>query len=337
MTNLTSTLLAAMQPATPPKIPDSPNFWTPTVSSTFAAETDWVFDFITWTSAIVVVGVVAAMAYFCVKYRATDRSLNERPTSDVDHNNTLEIVWSVIPLFFMVAFFVYGFQGFVNLRTPPKAAYDIQATAQKWKWLFQYPSGYVTDKLHVPKDQPVRVIIESQDVIHAFYVPAFRQKIDAVPGRYSYAWFEAIQVGEFPLFCAEYCGTSHSDMITSVVVHEKADFDAWLKKAEEDEEKEALKNPVAYGEKLFNRNGCGTCHSVDGSTKIGPTFKGLYGKTEAFTDGTSAEVEDNYIRESIEDPQAKIVKGFPASMPTFKGKLKNSQIRAITAFIKAQK
>ncbi|MEZ4228357.1 MAG: cytochrome c oxidase subunit II [Polyangiaceae bacterium] len=337
MTNVTSMLLAALQPGDKPKIPDSPNFWTPTEASTFAKDTDWLFQFITWTSAVVMVGVVAAMVLFCVKYRATDRSKNEKATSDVDHDNTLEITWSVIPLFFVVAFFVFGFRGFVDLRTPPKDTYDIHATAQKWKWLFQYPSGYVSDTLHVPKDRPVKVIIESQDVIHSFYVPAFRQKMDAVPGRYSYAWFQAIELGEFPLFCAEYCGTSHSDMITKVVVQEQGDFDKWLAEAAKKEEEEALKNPAAYGETLYNRNGCATCHSTDGSVKVGPSFKGIWGKTENFADGTSAQVDENYIRESVEDPQAKIVKGFPASMPTFKGKLSNNQIRAIIEFIKNQK
>lgn len=337
MTNVTSMLLAALQPSDTPKIPESPNFWTPTPSSTFAADTDWLFMLITWTSTVVMVGVVAAMVLFCVKYRATDRSKNERPTSDVDHDNTLEITWSVIPLFFVIAFFIFGFRGFVDLRTPPKETYEIHATAQKWKWLFQYPNGLVTDKLHVPKDKPVKMIIESQDVIHAFYVPAFRQKIDAVPGRYSYAWFQAIEEGSFPLFCAEYCGTAHSDMITQVIVHKPEDFDKWLVEEEKKIEIEAMKNPVAYGERLYKQQGCETCHSTDGSTKIGPSFKGLFGKTETFADGSSAQVDENYLRESIEDPQAKIVKGFPASMPTFKGKLKTSQLRSIIEFIKTQK
>lgn len=337
MTYLTSQLLAAMQPAEAPKVPDSPNFWTPTNSSTFAQDTDWLFLAITWASGVVTLGVVVAMVYFCWKYYASDRSKNERATSNVDHNNVLEITWSIIPLIAVVAFFVWGLNGFLDLRTPPKESYEIHATAQKWKWLFQYPNGFVTDKLHVPKDKPVKVIIESQDVIHAFYVPAFRQKIDAVPGRYTHAWFQAVETGEFPLFCAEYCGTAHSDMITTVVVHESADFDGWLKKAQEEEEKIALQDPVGYGEKLFKQQGCETCHSVDGSVKIGPSMKGIFGKTEKFTDGTSAEIDENYLRESIEDPQAKIVQGFPPSMPTYKGKLSNNQIRALIEFIKSQK
>ncbi|MBX3182666.1 MAG: cytochrome c oxidase subunit II [Polyangiaceae bacterium] len=338
MTYLSSALLALMQQDTPkPKVPESPHFWMPTSSSTFAEATDWAFDFVTWVSAVVTIGVVIAMTLFCVKYRATDRSKNEQPTGNVDHSNVLEIAWSVIPLPFVIAFFVVGLQGFINMRTPPKEAYEIHATAAKWSWMFQYPSGYTTNELHVPKDRPVKVIIEAQDVIHAFYVPAFRQKIDAVPGRYTHAWFEAIETGEFPLFCAEYCGTNHSDMITKVVVHEKDAFEEWLEEAERKEEEEGLKNPVAYGETVYKQAGCATCHSLDGSPKIGPTFKGLFGKTERFTDGTTAVVDENYLRESIEDPQAKIVDGFPASMPTYKGKLSNNRLRALVEFIKSQK
>jgi cytochrome c oxidase subunit 2 len=179
----------------------------------------------------------------------------------------------------------------------------------------------------------VRVVINAVDVLHSFYLPAFRTKIDAVPGRYTELWFEPTAAGEYPIFCAEYCGTGHSAMITKVVVHEKADFDKWL-----EEEAKIIETlpPVELGEMMFNKNGCAGCHSLDGSIKTGPSFMHVFGKMETFSDGSTGKVDENYIKQSLMDPQSQIVKGFPPAMPTFKGKLSDKKIEGIIAFIKSK-
>jgi cytochrome c oxidase subunit 2 len=271
------------------------------------------------------------MIWFVYKYRA--RSRHDQPEPSTDHNTGLELLWSILPLPVVLVMFVWGFQEFIALRTTPRDAYEIHATGQKWKWLFEYPNGYTDDVLHVPQGRKIRVVISAVDVLHSLFLPTFRQKIDAVPGRYTELWFEADVPGEFPIFCAEYCGTSHSDMITKVVVHEGDGFDGWLAEAER-----ALENapPLELGAKLYNQQGCATCHSTDGSIKTGPSFKGLFGKTETLVDGSSVVVDENYIRQSVLDPQGQTVQGFPPVMPTYKGKLSDKKIDALVAFIKAQ-
>jgi cytochrome c oxidase subunit 2 len=171
-------------------------------------------------------------------------------------------------------------------------------------------------------------------VLHSLFLPTFRQKIDAVPGRYTEIWFQATKAGDFPIFCAEYCGTSHSDMITHVVVHEEGGFEKWLAKAEELLDQMP---PLELGTKMYNQQGCATCHSTDGSIKTGPSFQGLFGKTESLADGTTVTVDENYLRESILEPQAKVVQGFPPAMPTFKGKLSDKKIAGLIEFIKSHK
>jgi cytochrome c oxidase subunit 2 len=299
---------------------------------TFSGETDWLFHFLLWTSVISAVGIFAAMLYFCVKYRAKSRA--DKALSQVDHSNTLEVTWSVLPLFVCVAVFVWGFKGYVALRTVPKDAYEIHAQGQKWKWTFTYANGYVDDALHVPVGKNVRVVLRSVDVIHSLFIPEFRVKMDAVPGRYTSLWFNATQTGTFPIFCAEYCGTSHSDMLSQVVVHDEKGFDAWLVDAQK---KLDDLPPVELGQKMFNQRGCTTCHSTDGTPKIGPSLKGIWGHEQPLASGGSVTVDENYIRESLMEPQAKIVQGFTPAMPTFKGQLNDKQITGIIEFIKSLK
>ena len=320
-------------PADLPKMPESAQFWMPRASSTVAGQIDWLFEVMVWISAIVAIGVLGAMIMFCLKYRAASREANEVPEPSSDHNTTLEITWSVIPLIVTIALFVWGFKGFVDLKTVPKDSLEIHVTGQKWKWLFEYPNGLVDDTLHVPVDTNVRLVINAVDVLHAVFIPNFRVKQDAVPGRYTDLWFKATETGTFPIECAEYCGTSHSDMLSTVVVHPPGGYEKYLEKAIiEFDAKPALER----GQITFKKQGCDVCHSTDGSTKVGPSWKGLFGKQEALTSGTIA-VDENYIRESILDPQAKLVQGFPPSMPTFKGKLRDSEIEGLIAYIKSLK
>jgi cytochrome c oxidase subunit 2 len=322
----------ADEPANIPKLNDSPYFWMPVRASTTAEPVDSLFDYIMWVNIVSVLALMFLMIYFVAKFRAKSRK--QVPEHSTDHHTGLELIWSIAPLPVVLAMFAWGFQGFVALRTTPKDAYEIHVTGQKWKWLFEYPNGYSDDVLHVPVGQKVRVVINSVDVLHSLYMPAFRQKIDAVPGRYTEYWFEPTAAGEYPLFCAEYCGTNHSGMITKIVAHDQKDFAAWLEEAGRAIEKLP---PVELGEKMYNQNGCAACHSLDGTIKTGPSFKDVFGKTETLSDGTSVTVDENYIRQSILEPQSQLVKGFPPAMPTFKGKLSDKKIEGLIAFIKSKK
>lgn len=320
--------------AEPPDVPDSPWFWMPNHASSFAASIDSMFNFLLWVSAISLVGVAVAMLYFCRRYRATSREANEPAESQLDHSNTLEVTWSVIPLFIVVGVFVVGFKQYIDLRTTPRAAYEVHATGQRWKWGFEYPEGLTHPELHVPINRNVRIMIQSVDVLHSLAIPEFRVKMDAVPGRYTELWFRATQEGTYPVYCTEYCGTAHSDMLSRVVVHTPEGFDAWV--AEEIRKIESMPL-VDLGLLTYNQSGCATCHSIDGSPKVGPTFLGLFGKQEQIVGQGAVTVDENYLRESIIEPQAKIVDGFPPSMPTFKGQLSDRRLSGLVEYIKTLK
>jgi cytochrome c oxidase subunit 2 len=218
------------------------------------------------------------------------------------------------------------------MSTAPANAYEILVDGQKWNWTFTYPNGYADSMLHVPVDRPVQLVMSSADVIHSLYVPAFRIKMDVVPGRYSKAWFEATAPGEYELFCAEYCGTDHSSMITKVVVHPVGEFETWLEQASNFLE---TMSPVDAGRKLYQIRGCQQCHSVDGSAKTGPTLLGVFGKTETLTDGTSVVADENYIRQSILDPASQVVAGYEPVMPTYQGRIKDEEITVIIEYLKS--
>jgi cytochrome c oxidase subunit 2 len=338
MTSLPTILLAAFQqqPDAPkPKSPESPFFWMPSDAATTARDIDWLYDVMVWISVICAVAIFAAMVYFCTKYKAPDRKKNALATSQVSHNTTLEITWSVLPMVILVALFVWGFKGYVDLRTSPKDALDVHVTGQKWSWTFTYPNGHVDDTLNVPVNTNVRLVINSVDVIHSVFIPNFRVKMDAVPGRFTELWFKATKPGDYPLFCTEYCGTSHSDMLTHVIVHPDGGYEKWL----DEKEQELLTKPLAeLGPIVFKKHGCGACHTTDGTPKIGPTFKGLWAKgTETLQDGSSVKINEEYVRQSLVDPQSQIVKDFPPSMPTYKGRMKDREILAIVELIKSLK
>ncbi len=329
-----TSLLASLADQPLPKSPASNDYWMPLDASTFAEGTDGLYDFLFWVSAASTLLIYVVMFYFIIKYRAKGREANELADKTSHHNTALEITWSVIPFFFLVAIFVWGFRGYVDLRTPPKNAMEIHVQAQKWDWIFTYPNGHVDGNLHVPVDRDVRVIIQSTDVLHSLYIPAFRTKMDAVPGRYTDLWFHATKEGKFPIFCAEYCGTKHSDMLATAVVHEPGGYEKWM-----DEIQSELLDmpPVELGAMLYEQQGCKTCHSTDGSRLVGPTWKGLFGSQRTFADGTSAKADEEYIRDSINNPAGKVVQGFSPSMPTYQGKLNDRQITGIIEYIKSLK
>jgi cytochrome c oxidase subunit 2 len=312
--------------------PGDGSFWLPSQSSTVAARVDFVWDFILWISVFFFVLVTILMLVFMVKYRGTRGTRGHGVKNTVDHNTTLELTWTIIPTLIVVAIFWFGFEVYLDMATPPSNAFQINVTGQKWKWLFTYPNGHVDESLHVPVDTDVVLTMTSEDVLHSFYIPAFRTKKDVVPGRYTKLWFNAQETGTFQVFCTEYCGTDHSQMLASVVVHEPGGYEIWMADASNIHGKYT---PVEAGEILYKRFGCNACHSIDGATGIGPTWKGAFGTQRSLADGTSVEIEENYIRDSILAPQGQVAAGYDPVMPTYKGRLKDQDITALIEFMKS--
>ena len=301
----------------------------PKPSSTTAEQVDNLFYFILLVSVFFFAIIFGVMVLFLFKYRARPGESAERSPS---HNNSLEVAWTVIPGIFVAGIFFWGFVGYLDMRQPPDNSYEIQVTAKKWSWSFTYPNGHVDNNLHVPQGRPVRLVMSSDDVIHSLYIPAFRLKMDVIPGRYTTTWFESGSPGEYTLFRAEYCGTQHSNMLAKVVVHRSGEFEKWLEDAANFME---TVTPAEAGEILYQRRGCIQCHSVDGSAKSGPSFKDVFGTQQALSDGSSVNVDENYLRESILEPQAKVRAGYKPVMPTYQGQLKDEEIAALIAYIKS--
>jgi cytochrome c oxidase subunit 2 len=220
------------------------------------------------------------------------------------------------------------------MKVPPSNAIEVKVTGQKWFWTFKYKEGAnTTNELVVPVNKPIRLLMSSKDVIHSFFVPNFRVKMDVLPNRYTTLWFEAIDTGEFDIFCTEYCGTGHSEMIGKVKVVSDADFQTWLSSSGGGSDL----TPEEWGKELYTSKACFTCHSLDGNPGVGPTFSGLFGREEEMTDGTTVVADENYIRKSILEPQAQVVQGFQPVMPTYQGLLKDEEIDALVAFFKTLK
>jgi cytochrome c oxidase subunit 2 len=304
-------------------------FWMPVQGSAAAPAVDRIFDFILWVSIFFFILIVGLMVIFVVRYRR--REGREEAEASARHNTALEITWTVIPIGIVIAIFAWGFKVYLDINVPPANSYEVLVTGQKWKWLFTYPNGQVDESLHVPVDTPVRLVMTSEDVIHGFYIPAFRLKRDVVPGRYVKVWFRAVKVGEYQIYCTQYCGTGHSDMWAKVIVHEPGGFERWLREASDFLKKMP---PAQAGERLYRTRGCAQCHSVDGAGGTGPTFSKLFEHKVAVEGGKTVIADEDYVRESIMDPQAKIVLGFQPVMPTFKGRLTDQEITAIIEYLK---
>lgn len=301
----------------------------PPAKSTLAGETDALFNFINVTSLVFLIGITIAIIFFAWKYR---RKSEDDITPVITHNNRLEITWSVIPLILVIIVFGWGYTGYMNKATPPDNSYEIRAVGKKWLWEFHYPTGHVSvGELHVPVGRPVKLVMSSTDVIHSLYIPDFRVKQDVLPNRYTSLWFEATETGESVVFCAEYCGNAHSNMMAAAFVHSQQDFDTWLANAGSADDNLP---PVELGEQLTQQNACTTCHSTDGTDLLGPSFQGLFGSESPLESGGTVTVDENYLRESILNPQAEIRKGFQPVMPSFAGTLDDDQINAIIEYIK---
>lgn len=309
------------------------DFFLPPAKSTMAQEVDTLFWFVHISSLVLTIGILIAIVYFVIKYR---RKSENEVTPVITHNNKLEVTWSVIPLIIVLLLFGWGFQTFVNLTTPPDDAYEVQITAQRWFWIAQYENGAQSrNEVHVPAGRPVKLIMQSNDVIHSFYVPDYRIKQDVLPNRYTQVWFQVDEPGESIVFCTEYCGTDHSNMDARVIVHEQDDFDNWLAENEGGGSQPDDMSPAEWGEQLVQENACLACHSVDGSEDLqGPTWQGLFGHEVELSDGSTVTADENYIRESILEPGAKIVEGYNNVMSPYQGQLNDEQISAIIEYIK---
>lgn len=303
------------------------SFWLPRAGSTAAAETDFGWAVAYWVSVVFFFLVIIPMAYFVWKYRRKNAQEIGAPTG---HNTAIEIIWTVIPLAVLMACFLVGFRGYLNMAVAPAEAYEIQATAKKWSWTFTYPNGKVSPgELHIPAGQNVKMLMSSVDVLHSFFIPEFRVKHDVIPGTYTSVWFNATNEGDTTLFCTEYCGKDHSNMLAKVVVHSDEEFKKWLEAGDN-------RPPAERGQSLFATFGCTACHSVDGTPKAGggPTMKGVFGKQENIKGVGPVAVDENYLRESILVPTAKVVEGFPPIMPAFKGQMTDQQVNDLIAYIK---
>ncbi|MBS1121324.1 MAG: cytochrome c oxidase, subunit [Deltaproteobacteria bacterium] len=325
---------------------DEGNFWMPKAVNLEADSTDQMFYAVYALSVFFFLAITIAVVYFCIKYRHRP---GHKAEPSAGHNDALEITWTVIPTIICVFLFYYGWRTYVKVVTPPNKAIEISVVAEKWNWTFTHSNGAYDSDLHVPVNMPIRLVMTSKDVLHSFYAPVMRVKQDVIPRRYTYAWFLPTKPGTYRLTCAEFCGTNHSQMACRefdketgvckrravLVVHKsEADYARYLA------DMQALTgnaDPEKLGAMVY-ANKCVSCHTVDGSARIGPTFAKAYGKMHKMDDGSEVMMDENYIRESLMTPSAKTVAGFPkGTMPPFEGQLKEKEINGLIEYIKSLK
>ena len=298
----------------------------PEQASSFARHVDVLYWFLVAITAFFSILIGSLVVIFAVKYR---RKSSGEIATEIHESMTLEIVWTVIPFGLVILMFFWGASVFFRITRPPADAIEIYVLGKQWMWKVQHTDGHrEMNELHVPVGQPVRLTLASEDVIHSFYVPAFRFKRDVVPGRFSTAWFEAIKPGKYHLFCAEFCGTRHSNMIGWVYAMKPADYQAWLAGGAPGE------TLASAGAKRFVEHACNTCHGDQAGAR-GPSLAGLVGKQVPLASGQMITVDESYIRESIVNPQAKLVAGYPPIMPTFQGLISEEGLLQLTAYIKS--
>jgi cytochrome c oxidase subunit II len=306
----------------------------PTQGTEIAKSVDNLYAFLLVISLVSCVIVIGGMIYFAIKYKR--KSAND-VTAYITHDTRLEILWSVIPLILFLFVFAWGWVIYHDMRTMPKDALEIHVTGKQWAWAVEYKNGVRSTEVVVPVGRDVKIILTAEDVLHSFYVPSFRIKQDAIPGRYTAVWFRADKLGDFHLFCTEYCGTQHSGMITKLRVLSQEDFDKWLTT-----ESEVSTLPMAQrGAKIFQTRACASCHNIDNpSVKVGPSMYKLFGaENHELESGVKVTADENYMRESILNSQSKIVKGFGprSAMPAFQGQLSEIEVSALIEYIKGLK
>jgi cytochrome c oxidase subunit II len=337
----------------------------PLQGSEIAIRWDSLYSFLLWLSVFFFVLVVGGMIYFMIAYR-------HRPgvkTKYITGNHTLEGVWIFVPTLLLMIIFAWGYSVYHQMTQTPPDAYEVRVIGKQWLWTFQYDNGRTTiNELYVPMNRPIKLIMTSEDVLHSFFIPNFRVKQDVVPGMYSSVWFEPTVPGKHQVFCAEYCGTSHSQMLAQVIVLNDQQWNAWnLNKKIEgipdatdpnvEEEPQQASGQAAFpnkpattpmraiaqvslaeqGKSVSEQKGCVACHSSDGTQKIGPTFKGLFESKVELIDGKIEIADENFIRGHIENPSKLTVKGYSPVMPTFKGLISETEMNALLAYIKSLK
>lgn len=317
----------------------------PEQASTFAERVDSLHYLVIITTMVASLLIGTTALIFFVLYR---RRKPHEYTPHVDPDLKAEVLFVGVPTVFFLAFFAIGFRDFVWAQSPPANAMDVYVMGKQWMWKFSYPEGpNGVNTLHVPANRPVRLLLTSRDVLHSFYVPEFRIKQDAIPGRYTEVWFEATKTGEYQVLCTEYCGLDHSMMRAKVVVHEPNAFDQWMSLQQRGRKEQQDMPPVAFeqkefpgdlrlmGERVATRAGCMRCHTVDGTPHLGPTFYGMYLKRERLQDGSEVVVDEAYITESMMDPNLKMVEGYAPLMPSYLGQLDAPETAAIVEYIKS--
>jgi cytochrome c oxidase subunit II len=307
----------------------------PPQGSAYAKEVDLVYMSLFWLSVVLFLGIAIPSVYFPWRYRYKPGRVTPHQT----HNTTLEVIWSVLPLILCIGIFFWGLHGYLQYAVAPGEAMEIDVTAKQWLWTFEYPDGSRTiNDIHVPVNKPVKFIMTSDDVIHDLYVPDMRVKHDVLPGRYTEIWFTPDVLGKHNFTCAEYCGKDHSGMKGVLTVDTPADFAKFLETGGtewEDYFPPKANRQADWGKLQYERKGCNSCHTVDGSKSKGPSWKGIWGTMVPLADGSSVLVDEAYVRESMMSPQAKVVKGFDPIMPTFQGLLKANEIQGLVAYIRS--
>jgi cytochrome c oxidase subunit 2 len=305
----------------------------PEQASTTAQRVDALFFFLCAVCGTMAVLIAGLVLFFAFKYR---RRAEDVPTPRITGNNPLEWFWTIAPFFVFLVMFVWGANIYTSVAMPPPDAMEIFVVGKQWMWKIQHPGGQrEINALHIPVDRPVKLTLTSEDVIHDFFVPAFRTKIDVIPGRYVQIWFQPTKVGRYNLFCSQYCGTSHANMVGTppdggVVVMEREDYRDWLSS------QAATGSLADQGRQLFLKLQCITCHSANADARA-PVLEGLYGRTVSLKNGRTVVADDAYLRESILYPEAKIVQGWEPIMPTFKGQVEEEDLIKLLAFIRSLK
>jgi cytochrome c oxidase subunit 2 len=317
----------------------------PEQASAYARDVDALHFFVITTTILGAAGVFLTAIFFFVRYR---RRSDTDVTPFVKPRTIHEVLFIGVPLVLFLLWFAIGYPQYLRLSSPPPDAMDVYVQGKKWMWKFAYPGGPNSlDALRVPANRPVRLLITSRDVIHSFFVPALRIKMDALPGRYTQTWFVSDRPGRYEIFCAEYCGLGHSSMLGELVVMPPADFDAWMQRQRAGlaqaqdaapvpgEPMRAASNLVEEGRRVAAEQGCMKCHSVDGTRHIGPTWIDLYMREEKLASGKRVVADESYLTRSMMDPAGEVVAGFQNVMPTYQGKMTPPEVAAVVEYIKS--
>ncbi len=306
----------------------------PAANSTVSSSVDNLYGFIFWLSVVLFVLVIGPGFYFAWHYRVKQGEV-PKPTPRITHHLGLELTWSIIPLILCLVIAVWGFWDFMILGVAPADADEVYVTGYKWGWRFEHKNGFKElNELHVPLGKTIKLIMTSEDVIHSFFIPDFRVKHDLPPGRYTSIWFTPTDTVKsvHQVFCTEYCGDGHSGMLAKVYVWPQNEIDKFITDGPE-----GFDISAKSGKEVYEKKNCLTCHSVDGSKMAGPSFKGIWGGPQPLVGGTTVTVDENYVRESILNPQAKVAEGYAPVMPPYQGLVNEKEIKAIIEYLKTLK